>query len=271
MNEDYLHYLWVNKKLPFTQLQTHQKENLEILNFGQYLQLTGPDVFNAQIRLNQQVWAGNIEIHVKSSDWYLHKHEIDKAYDNVILHVVWEHDTPIFRQDNSEIPTLELQYIIPKEELNKYKKLTKPKTWINCEEQIAKVDPFVWENFKEKLILERLERKANEIIIRLEETAFDWEQVFFEFLAKSFGLNTNGTAFLKMATTIRFNLLRKENELVENTEALFFGSLNLLNSNCDDVYYLNLKQQWEYYKLKYQLKELNGVEVTFFKHRPNKL
>lgn len=96
MNEDYLHYLWVNKKLPFTQLQTHQKENLEILNFGQYLQLAGPDVFNAQIRIDQQIWAGNIEIHVKSSDWYLHHHEKDNAYDNVILHVVWEHDTPVF-------------------------------------------------------------------------------------------------------------------------------------------------------------------------------
>lgn len=269
MNEDYLHYLWVNKKLPFTQLQTHQKENLEILNFGQYLQLAGPDVFNAQIRIDQQIWAGNIEIHVKSSDWYLHHHEKDNAYDNVILHVVWEHDTPVFRKDNTEIPTLELNNYINQEELIKYKNLLKPKSWIKCENQITEVDTFIWDNFKEKLILERLERKANEILVRLKETSFDWEQVFFEFLAKNFGLNTNGNAFLSMARNIGFTIIRKERGEVENLEALFFGCLNLLQSNCDDFYFSNLKNKWEYYKLKYQLTELNGIEVSFFKHRPD--
>ena len=109
MQEEFLHYLWVNKKLPFTQLKTHLNENLEINHFGQYLQNAGPDIFNAQISINQQKWAGNIEIHIKSSDWYVHNHEKDANYDNVILHVVWENDAPIFRKDNSEIPTLELK------------------------------------------------------------------------------------------------------------------------------------------------------------------
>ena len=108
MKEDFLHYVWQYKKFEFLNLQTVQGEALTIVQSGQYTQLAGPDFFNAQIVLNNQKWAGNIEIHVKSSDWYLHQHEKDTAYDNVILHVVWKHDAPIFRKDNSELPVLEL-------------------------------------------------------------------------------------------------------------------------------------------------------------------
>ena len=117
MKEDFLHYVWQYKKFDFSNLKTSTGDSLTIINSGQYLQLSGPDFFNAQIILNEQKWAGNIEIHVKSSDWYLHQHEKDANHDNVILHVVWENDAPIFRKDNTENPTLELKKYVSKEVL----------------------------------------------------------------------------------------------------------------------------------------------------------
>jgi hypothetical protein len=269
MQEEFLHYLWVNKKLPFTQLKTHLNEKLEINYFGQYLQNAGPDIFNAQISINQQKWAGNIEIHVKSSDWYLHNHEKDANYENVILHVVWENDTPIFRKDNSEIPTLELKKYVSLSEINKYKSLMTSKTWINCENQIANIDSFVWNNWLESLFLKRLESKSAIIDKRLEETNYNWEAVFFEMMAKNFGLNTNGDCFLQMAQSIPFSVIRKASFEAEQLEALFFGALNLLNDTFEDGYCLKLKNNWNFLQLKYNLQPQYLVQPQFFKLRPD--
>lgn len=268
MKEEFLHYLWVNKKLPFTQLKTHLNESLEINHFGQYLQNAGPDIFNAQISINQQKWAGNVEIHLKSSDWYVHKHEKDPNYDNVILHVVWENDSPIFRKDNSEIPTLELRKYVALSEVNKYNSLISSKSWINCENQIKNTDEFIWNNWLESLFLNRLERKSNSIDKRLQETNYNWEAVFFEMLAKNFGLNSNGVCFLQMAQSLPYSIIRKESFKVETLEALFFGKLNLLNDNIEDAYYIKLKNIWEFFKLKYNVQSEFGLNAQFFKLRP---
>lgn len=269
MHEEFLHYLWVNKKLPFTQLKTHLNEDLEINHFGQYLQNAGPDIFNAQIAINRQKWAGNIEIHVKSSDWYAHHHEKDSNYDNVILHVVWENDTPVFRKDNSEIPTLELKNYVSLSEINKYKSLIATKSWINCENQISEIDDFIWNNWLERLFLNRLERKSEIIDKRLLETNYDWEAVFFEMLAKNFGLNTNGDCYLYLAQSIPFAIIRKESFDTENLEALFFGKLNLLNEDLEDEYYRSLKSRWNYLQVKYNLESEFGLQPQFFKLRPD--
>ena len=104
MQEDFLHYLWKHKKFKTQGLKTAKQEAVTIINVGEHNHNTGPDFFNAQLKIGEQLWAGNVEIHIKSSDWFVHNHETDSNYDNVILHVVWEHDTEIFRKDNSEIP-----------------------------------------------------------------------------------------------------------------------------------------------------------------------
>ena len=269
MQEEFLHYLWVNKKIPFTQLKTHLNESLEINHFGQYLQNAGPDIFNAQISINHQKWAGNIEIHIKSSDWYVHNHENDTNYDNVILHVVWENDTPIFRKDNSEIPTLELKKYVSLSEINKYKSLITSKSWINCENKITEIDDFIWNNWLESLFLNRLERKSEIIDKRLQETNNNWEAIFFEMLAKNFGLNTNGEYFLQLAQSIPFSIIRKESFDTESLEALFYGKLNLLDENLEDEYYFKLQNNWKFLKTKYNLQEEYGLQPQFFKLRPD--
>jgi hypothetical protein len=269
VKEDFLHYVWQCKKFDFSNLTTFSGEVLTISNCGNYLQQTGPDFFNAQISIGNQKWAGNIEIHIKSSDWYLHHHEKDANYDNVILHVVWEHDMPIFRKDNTEIPVLELKKYISKKELEKYKSLTTQKSWIYCESQIDTIDYFVFQNWQERLFIERLERKYRPIEQLLKETENNWEAVLFCLLAKNFGLNTNGETFLKIAKSIPFTIIRKESVEVENIESLLFGMADLIPVDAEDNYTKELKKRFYYITQKYSLKDINTEPVQFFKHRPD--
>ena len=269
MKEDFLHYVWQYKKFDFSNLTTVSEESLTITNCGNYLKQSGPDFFNAQIVLGNQKWAGNVEIHIKSSDWYLHHHEKDTNYDNVILHVVWEHDTPVFRKDNSEIPVLELKKYILKKDLENYQELASPKSWIYCESQIATIDNFVLANWQERLFVERLERKYIPIEQLLQETENNWEAVLFCMLAKNFGLNTNGETFLKIAKSIPFSIIRKESTEVANLESLFFGTAGLFPLDAEDNYTKELKKRFDYISQKHKLKKIVIEPVQFFKHRPD--
>ena len=269
MKEGFLHYLWKFKKFDTSNLKSTNQKSISIQNAGQYLQLAGPDFFNAQLIIDNQKWAGNVEIHIKASDWYLHRHENDAAYENVILHVVWEYDAVIFRKDNTEIPTLVLKPYVTQETVDNYESLVFPKTWIYCERQISTVGEFVLRHWHERLFFERLERKSNPIEALLHQTQNDWEAVLFCMLAKNFGLNTNGDVFYKAAISIPFALLRKESSEIDNAEALLFGKLGLLTSEKQDTYFLNLKSRFEYLSVKYQLQNPILEPVQFFKHRPD--
>jgi Protein of unknown function (DUF2851) len=269
MKEDFLHYLWKFKKFDFSNLKTSNGEELTILNSGQYTQLAGPDFFNAQVIIANQKWAGNVEIHLKSSDWYAHNHERDANYDSVILHVVWQHDTEIFRKDNSEIPVLELKNYVSNEVLANYQHLMTPKSWVFCENEINKMDEFALKNWQERLFFERLERKSNPIIELANQTKNDWEAVLFQMLAKNFGLNTNGEIFFKIAQSIPYNIVRKESFEVENLEALIFGNAGLLDTEKEDNYYKDLKFRFFYLLHKYQIEKSIIEPVQFFKHRPD--
>ncbi|WP_298394167.1 DUF2851 family protein [Flavobacterium sp.] len=269
MKEDFLHYIWLYKKLDLANLKTTNGEVITILNFGQYTQLSGPDFFNAQLIIGNQKWAGNIEIHIKSSDWYVHNHEKDDNYNNVILHVVWDNDTPIFRKDNTEIPVLELKNYISKDDINKYQELISKKSWIFCENQIQNIPDFIFSNWQERLFFERLERKSKSIQILLEESENDWEAVLFCMLAKNFGLNTNGEMFLKVAKSITFPIIRKEALEVKYLEALFFGQADLFPTEVEDYYAKELKALYDYSMLKYKLLQPAIAPIQFFKHRPD--
>jgi len=269
MKEDFLHYLWKFKKFDVLNLKTCNQEEITINNVGQYLELAGPDFFNAQITIGNQKWAGNVEIHVKSSDWYVHHHEKDAGYENVILHVVWEHDTDVYRSNNTVIPVLELRNYVSKDILDNYHNLTAPKSWIFCEKQLKDIPLFTIHNWQERLFFERLERKSKPILELLQSTNNDWEAVLFCLLAKNFGLNTNGDIFLKIAQSIPFSVIRKECFEVENLEALLFGSAGLLDIDKEDTYFNDLKFRYYYLLHKYQIDKKGHGSVQFFKHRPD--
>jgi len=166
MQEDFIHFLWKFKKFDVLNVKTVDNKTLQIFNVGEHNVNSGPDFFNAKIKIGEQLWAGNVEIHLKSSDWFTHHHETDKAYDNVILHVVWNHDAEIFRKNKSVVPTLELKNFVPNQLLKNYHQLFSAKQrWIPCENNFAEVDDFILDNWKERLYIERLERKSQQINI----------------------------------------------------------------------------------------------------------
>ena len=269
MQEDFLHYLWKHKKFNVIDLKTSIGESIFIVYTGKHNYNSGPDFFAAQLKIDNQLWVGNVEIHVKSSDWYIHNHEIDKAYDNVILHVVWEHDTEVFRKKNSIIPTLELKKLVSSEALQNYKKLfSKSQKWINCENDFNGVDDFVIQNWLERLYFERLERKSIEIESLLKVNSNNWEEVLFKMLAKNFGLKVNGEAFMSMASSFDFSVLRKQQSKLISLEALFFGQSGLLNNNVEDIYVLNLVKEYNFLKQKFNLTNSNVTPLQFFRLRP---
>ena len=269
MQEDFLHYIWKYKKFHVNNLKTTQNEAVFVNAVGQHNLNSGPDFFNAQLSISNQLWAGNVEIHIKSSDWYLHNHEQDKAYDNVILHVVWEHDTEIFRKDNTAIPTLQLKDFIGKEVLYNYEKLfSKSGKWINCENEFATIDDFVLKNWLERLYFERLERKAEVIQELLNKTKNDWEAVFFIMLAKNFGLKVNGEAFFSLAQSIDFSVVRKTQSNQQTLEALLFGQAGLLEQEFEVSYYLEIAKDYQFLKQKFKLCNNQVVPLQFFRLRP---
>ncbi len=270
VQEDFLHYIWNHKTIDLEDLKTSDGESVTIIATGAHNENAGPDFFNAHIRIGTQLWAGNLEIHIKSSDWYSHNHEQDSAYDNVILHVVWEHDTEVFRKDNSVIPTLILKPYIPKAALANYSTLFHTKhQWINCEPKFPFLDAFKLQNWFERLFIERLERKALEVFALLEASKNDWEAVLFKMLAKNFGLKVNGDAFLSMAETIDFAILRKTQHNPLQIEALLFGQSQLLEPVVEEGYYKSLKYEYDFLKQKFSLETTGVIKPLFFRLRPH--
>lgn len=269
MQEDFLHYLWKHKKFDVSNIKTTVNELISVVLVGDHNLNSGPDFFNAQLRIGNQLWAGNVEIHIKSSDWFLHSHETDSRYDNVILHVVWEHDTEVFRKDNTAIPVLELKHYVPKQALNNYEKLfSKSQKWINCEEDFATVNDFKIQNWLERLYFERLERKSEDIEQLLKDSKNDWEAVLFKMLAKNFGLKVNGDAFLSMASSVDFLVVRKIQSNKMALEALFFGQSGLLEVDVQDGYYMELAKEYRFLINKFKISNNRVLPVQFFRLRP---
>ena len=269
MQEDFLHYVWQHKKMSLKSLQTTTQEPIILKTVGLPNVNSGPDFFNAQLSIGTQMWAGNVEIHVKSSDWYVHHHETDEAYDNIILHVVWEHDMDIYRKDNTPIPTLELKnYIFPHTYKNYTTLLSQKQSWIPCEPNIKEVDGFTVAHWLERLYLERLEGKYKAIETQLLESKHNWEAVLFWQLAKNFGLKVNGEAFLSIAKSIDFSVIRKSQYDVHQLEALFFGQAGLLDIEAQDIYSSELKSTYEFLKHKFSLLRDGVLPVQFFRLRP---
>lgn len=271
MREDLLHFLWKYNKLTPSDLYTTCSESISIGDTGTHNHLSGPDFFNAKIYIDGQLWAGNVEIHVKASDWYAHHHEEDPKYENVILHVVWEEDTMVFRKNGTVIPTLELKNVVPPKFVEVYQELLDKQkhSFINCETDMLEVDSFIFENWLERLYFERLEHKSETISKLLENSKNDWEQVLFTLLLKSFGSKINSDAFLTLADHLEFSIVRKVGHSVDQLESLLFGMSHLLeDENIVDLYYLRLKRDFEFLKRKFKLDNEGVLKPEFFKLRP---
>ena len=271
MQEDFLHHVWKYQKFKNPgKLKTNQGENLSILSTGRHNQeQSGPDFFNSKIELSSQIWAGNIEIHIKSSDWYAHQHENDPSYDNVILHVVWEDDVEIYRANQTIIPSLSLKNLVDDDVYQRYQNLLSVKSQqINCENQFGKFDDFILNNWLERLYIDRLEKKSELILKLLKGSNNNWEDVLFKMLCKNFGLNRNGNAFLKVSQSIDYKIIAKHHSNIQDLEALFLGQSNLLEIASEEKFIIDLKERYTYLKHKYQLKP-SPEKSQFFRLRPD--
>jgi hypothetical protein len=270
MKEDFLHYVWKYKVFSQVDFNTTNKEPLTILKSGLHNKNAGPDFLNAQLKIEGQIWIGNVEMHTKASDWYLHNHEMDENYDAVILHVVWENDAVIFMKNNKPLPTFVLKDFVDASVLNNYRKLfLTPTNWIPCKDAIVTVDEFTFSNWKERLFFERLERKSNEISGLLQQENNNFEAVLFQLLAKNFGLKVNAGAFLRLAQSIGFYIIQKVGFNENQFAALLFGQAGFLEEEIEDEYYQQLKREYSYLKHKFKLNAISKNEFSFFRMRPN--
>ncbi len=269
MQEDFLHYVWKFQKFNTRDLETTNGDSIEITTVGRHNTDSGPDFFNAQISIGGQLWAGNIEIHLKSSEWYVHKHENDVNYDNVILHVVWEYDADIFRKNNTSIPTCELKHLIEPQALSKYRDLfSKNHKWINCENNFGQVDEFLLKNWLERLFIERLERKSKRILSELYDCNNHWEALLFRLLCKNFGMMVNREAFLSVARSLDFSIVKKCTQDQFELESLLMGQAGLLTEEKEEGYYKALQKNYQYQKHKFGLKCGGIISPKFFRLRP---
>ena len=270
MREEFLHYIWKHQLFSKKNLESTAFDPVEIVFQGNHNTNSGPDFLNAKIIIEGVLWVGNVEIHVKSSDWYIHQHEKDVNYDSVILHVVWEDDVEVYSKNNQRLPTMLISDLIEKKILNNYHQLySKQQRWIPCENSISSIDSFVFDNWKERLFIERLEEKSHLIEQLLKDSHNDYEAVLFKLLAKNFGLKTNGDAFLNFANSVDYTIVRKLQNDTFKLQALFFGQAGFLHNDFEEQYGINLKNEYEYLKHKFHLKPIHNGQFQFFRMRPS--
>ncbi|WP_299124877.1 DUF2851 family protein [uncultured Tenacibaculum sp.] len=270
MKEEFLHFLWQYKLFNIINLKSVHNESIQIVKSGMHNKNSGPDFLNAQLKINHQLWIGNVEIHINSSDWYAHKHEEDENYDAVILHIVWNHDAEVFMKNNLPLPTLELKELVHENVMKNYEQLfSKQLQWISCENQIVDVDSFLIKNWLERLYFERLENKSILIKELLANSKNDFEAVLFQLLAKNFGLKVNGDAFLQLAKSFDFSILQKIRFNEFQLSALLFGQAGFFEETIENEYFLSLKNEYDYLKHKYQLTPIHNKQFQFFRMRPN--
>jgi hypothetical protein len=268
MKEELLHYLWRTKRFDFTNLHTTQGESLHIFHTGEYNTHAGPDFLNAKIRIGDTTWAGNVEMHLSASEWLRHGHAADKAYDNVILHVVLEEDAPILRASGERIPCLEMKALIAPKLSSKYLELLHSEYWIPCQAQFEQVPEMTRTLWLERLLVERLEQKTELISQQLQQNQQNWEETFYQLLARNFGMHVNMEPFELLAKSMPLLLLAKHKNSLLQIEALLFGQAGLLESDFQDAYSNQLKKEYAFLQKKYGLTPIRGESWKFLRLRP---
>jgi hypothetical protein len=263
MTERLLQFIWQFQYFNKNELTTSAGEILQIIHTGQYNNNQGPDFLNAKIKIGNTVWAGNIELHLKTSDWEKHNHDADDNYNNVILHVVWEND----RQQHNSIPIFELKERVSKILLQRYEELMNSAKFIACEKTIHSVRDIIWKNWKERLLAERLIRKGKTVEIYLQQSNYHWEETFWWMLARNFGIKVNADAFEEVAKTIPVTILAKHKNQIHQLEALLLGQANLLQTDFSEEYPKMLQKEYKFLKKKYNLKQCHS-SVFFLRMRP---
>jgi hypothetical protein len=266
--EEFLHFIWQFKLYGNQKLYTTTNEIIEVIQQGMHNKNAGPDFNNAKLKVADAIWVGNIEIHIRSSDWLLHQHQFDNAYENVILHVVYEDDVPIYRKDGTLLPVLIIKDLYPPHLLDSYQYLINSVNLFPCEKQIHEVDKFIINGFLSRVLIERLVQKSMEVEEKLSLLKGDWDETFYHFLAKSFGFKVNAIPMEILAQSLPKQLLSKHLNNPLQIEALIFGQAGFLNQKFTHEYPKQLKREYLFLKKKYSLKPIDISLWKFMRMRP---
>jgi hypothetical protein len=269
MNESFLHYIWQFQYFNKVDLAASNGEKITVLKPGYHNTNAGPDFLQSKIKIESIEWIGHVELHIKSSEWYNHKHGLDGAYENVILHVVWENDKPVYRKDNTLLPTLELKGRVDTSLIQSYRKLVDSSFEIACEKNFNSIDPIIHLSMLDKALMQRLESKSKFVSMLLEENRGDWEETCYQWLSKAFGFKTNSDAFFDLSKSLPFKIIQKQKSL-QQKEALMFGVAGMLSTKTKNEYITALYNEYQFLQKKYKLEdaELNPAQWKFLRLRP---
>jgi len=267
--EEFLHYIWKFCLLKKQEFKTSSGDKLEIINVGLHNNHAGPDFESAKIRIGDTLWAGNVEIHIRSSDWNRHQHQFDPAYDNVILHVVSEHDQKVIRNDGTEIPVFVVIDLIPPEITQNYISLMASLNWIPCEKHLSALEPFFIKNWLSRILVERLEERSIQVKALLKEYKGSWDDAFYITLARNFGFNTNALPFEMLARSLPQQLLGKYKNRAVQIEALIFGQAGFLNEKMAEAYPRLIMQEYSFLRKKHDLNPVDTYLWKYMRLRPH--
>lgn len=268
MREEFLHYVWRLKRFKLYDLKTTEGTPIELLKVGDHNHHSGPDFTDARIKIGDTTWAGNVEIHLNSSDWHRHGHHLDAAYQNVILHVVLEEDEVVRLENGERLPCLELKKRVPSKLSGSYLKLLHNEAWIPCENHLLKVPTITKTLWLDRLLVERLEEKTHLIAQRLSQTQNDWETTFYQLLGKSFGTKVNAEPFEQLARSVPLKIINKHRNSLMQIEAILFGQAGLLEGEFEDDYPQRLQKEALFLRKKYGLQPLQKVQWKYMRMRP---
>ena len=274
--EQLLHYTWKHKLYPLKELTTNDGQRVEIIDPGLHNRNSGPDFFNAKIRIGSTMWVGNVEIHDKSSDWYQHGHDKDSRYDNVVLHVAAELDTEVMKSNGEYVPQLQLS--VPDDVLTHYDELQRTDEYPPCYKVIPHLSALIIHSWMAALQTERLEQKTEAIRKRAELCNGSWEDAYFVTLARNYGFGINGEVFEQWAYNIPLNAVAHHRDDLFQIEAIFMGQAGLLELDSipeyyqkdalNDGYFAKLRNEYQYLAHKFSMKPIDFKLWRFLRLPP---
>jgi hypothetical protein len=255
MDEAFLHFVWQHQYYNKSDLITADGHKVEVYQPGHYNTNAGPDFLNARIKIGDLLWNGSIEIHVLSEDWFHHKHHLNLVYDSVVLHVVWQGEKRAHRTDATEIPVVYLKTRIPQTVFQKYQSLIGSMDHLPCSKFLKDIPDVVSQNMLDHVLVERLERKASELLDMHDYNAGDWEETAYQVLLKSFGFQKNSELFHKLGKILPLKILKRHRDKVLQVEALLFGMAGFLKGKAGDDYQDALQKEFTFLCKKYGLED----------------
>lgn len=265
--EQLLHYVWKFRLYPPASLTTGEGEMVEVLDPGIHNSDAGPDFFNAKIKIGEDLWAGNVEIHCSSIDWVKHGHHHDKAYNSVILHLSEKVNAVVCNEKGMQIPQCVL--MIPDHIRRNADYLLYSNMQIPCKPLLSSLPLPLIHNWLEVLSVERMERKTNDIFTHLSRYNHSWDEVFYVLLSRNFGFGLNAEEFESLALSLPFNYILKHSNDLFQVEALLFGQAGMLaNNRLKDEYYNRLQKEYAFLKAKYGLESIEGFRFKNMRVRP---